>query len=128
MEEKKVTILLIEDEVALLDSYSEILEAEGWKVLKAKDGYKGMQLLLENKDRVTLVLLDLMMPGIDGLEVLRNFRENPEKYGKAPVVILTAMVSDKVIKEAYEIGAKSYLLKSELNSEDLINEVKRMLR
>ncbi|MBD3329297.1 response regulator [Candidatus Dojkabacteria bacterium] len=127
MAEEKKTILIMEDEEALLESYAEILEAQGWKVLKAPDGYKGMQALIDNKPKVDLVLLDLMMPGIDGLEVLRNIKDNPDKYGEMPVIVLTAMVSDKVIKEAYEIGAKSYLIKSELNSEDIVNEIKRVM-
>lgn len=126
-EVSKKTILIMEDEEALLESYAEILSAEGWQVLTAADGYKGMQALIDNKPKVDLILLDLMMPGIDGLEVLRNVKDNPDKYGDIPVIVLTAMVSDKVIKQAYEIGAKSYLIKSELNSEDIVSEIKRVL-
>ncbi|HEQ65366.1 MAG TPA: response regulator [bacterium] len=127
MENKRKVVLIIEDETPLLDSYSEILSSAGFDTLGASDGYKGMKVLSENKDSVDLVLLDLMMPGIDGLEVLRNFASKLGVYGEKPVIVLTAMVSDQVIKEAYELGAKSYLIKSELNSDELVNEIKRVL-
>jgi len=125
--EKQKTILIVEDEEFLVDSYSELLSSVGYKVLKATDGYKGMQALIDNLGSVDLVLLDLMMPGIDGLEVLRNIIGAPDKYGAMHIVVLTAMVSDQVIKEAYEVGAKAYLIKSELSTDDLVNEVKRIL-
>jgi len=127
MEEGKKLILIVEDEKALLDSYAEVFEANGYATLKAIDGYEGMKLLIKHVGKIDLVLLDLMMPGLDGLEVLRTMKGDVEKYGDMPVVVLTAMVSDKVIKEAYDSGAYSYLIKSELNSSDLLNEVKRVL-
>jgi CheY-like chemotaxis protein len=68
-----------------------------------------------------------MMPGMDGLEVLRTIKSDKEAYGDAPIVILTNMTSDKVIKEAFDLGAVSYLIKSELEYTDLISEVKKIL-
>lgn len=122
------TILIVEDEEALLDSYSEILQSDDAEVLKASDGYKGLKSLEDNKGKISLVVLDLMMPGMDGLEVLRTVKDQSEKYGKMPVIVLTNMVSEKVIKECYDLGAKSYLIKTELSAQDLVNEVKRVLQ
>lgn len=121
------TILIVEDEQALLDSYGEILMGEGYGIEKASDGYKALNILEEKKGKIDLVLLDLMMPGIDGLEVLRTIVKNVDRYGNVPVVVLTAMVSDEVVKEAYKEGAKSYLIKSELEIADLTKEVERVL-
>ena len=120
-------ILLVEDEAALLDTYAEILEAEGYDPLKAPDGYSGLHLLSENKTGVKLIFLDLMMAGIDGLEVLRRIKADPEKYGTPPVVILTNMTSERVIKEAFMIGANSYLIKSELEADDLVKEAQEVI-
>lgn len=120
-------ILIIEDEIALLDSYSEVLNTAGLTTIKANDGYKGLDALKKSPDDFSLILLDLMMPGMDGLEVLRTIKNDKETYGDSPIVILTNMTSDKVIKEAFDLGAVSYLIKSELEYTDLISEVKKIL-
>ena len=126
MEKKK--ILIVEDEEVLLDSYAEILESADFEVVKASDGYKGLEILENHKDELSLVILDLMMPGLDGLEVLRIKSESKEKYGKAPVLVLTNMTSEKAIKEAFDIGAVSYLIKTEMDADSLIKESKNIIR
>ncbi|HVX92593.1 MAG TPA: response regulator [Candidatus Dojkabacteria bacterium] len=123
----KKTILIIEDEQSLLDSYSEVLTNEGYNVVKATDGYKGIDILKKNHASINLILLDLMMPGIDGLEVLRTIKSDKTMYGDVPVIILTNMTSDKVIKETFDMGAVSYLVKSELDYKDLISEVNKLM-
>ncbi|MCC7290060.1 response regulator [bacterium] len=125
--ENKKTVLIIEDEKALLDSYVEVVQSAGYNVVSAIDGYKGLEVLKKSPDVISLILLDLMMPGLDGLEVLRTIKADKEGYGDAPVIILTNMTSDKVIKEAFDFGAVSYLIKSELEYTDLVNEVKKVL-
>jgi CheY-like chemotaxis protein len=126
MEKKK--ILIVEDEEMLLDSYSEILESSGYDVVRANDGYKGLELIETYKESFSLIVLDLMMPGLDGLEVLRIKTETPEKYGKTPVLVLTNMASEKAIKEAFDIGATSYLIKTEMDSDSLIKEVEKIVK
>ncbi len=122
----KKRILIVEDEEMLLDSYAEILESEGFEVLKASDGYKGLEFLEANKDGIGLVILDLMMPGLDGLEVLRIKTDSTDKYGSAPVLVLTNMTSEKAIKEAFDIGATSYLIKTEMDANSLAKEVRKI--
>ncbi len=124
--EKKI-ILVIEDEKAMLDSYAEILENAGYTVLKADDGYKGLSVLEEDNNSIDLVLLDLMMMGIDGLEVLRTIKDNKESYGNSPIVVLTNMTSEKVIEEAFNLGASAYLLKTEMDQQDLLTQVGKFL-
>ena len=123
----KKKILVIEDEEMLLDSYCEILQSAGYETVRANDGYKGLEILETEKDSLSLVMLDLMMPGLDGLEVLRIKVETPDKYGKTPVLVLTNMASEKAIKEAFDIGATSYLIKTEMDSESLLKEVEKIL-
>ncbi len=123
-------ILFVEDELDLLESYAEIVESdlENVKVDKANDGYKALELLRDKESKYDLIVLDLMMPGIDGLEVLRVMRDQPEVYGKDHnVVVLTAMVSEGVIQECYELGAKGYLVKAELETSDIAKEIERAL-
>ena len=118
-------ILIVEDEVALLDSYSELVESAGYIPMKASDGYQALDVLSNNLDQIDLVLLDLMMPGVDGLEVLKTVKNNEEKYWKMPIVILTNMTSESVVKEAFNMGATSYLVKTDLDYEGLVKELSK---
>jgi CheY-like chemotaxis protein len=127
MEGNKKMILVIEDNKDLINSYAEALESGGYDTLKALDGYQGLDIMSKNLNSIDLVLLDLMMPGVDGLEVLRTVMDNEEKYGSLPMVILTNMTSENVIKEAFSLGATSYLVKTDLDYEGLIKEVSKFL-
>lgn len=121
------TILIIEDDKQLLDSYKELVESAGYTCLTAVDGYHGLDTMSQQQGIINLVLLDLMMPGIDGLEVLRAVKANPDKYGDIPVVVLTNMTSDAVIKEAFDLGASSYLVKTDIDYEGLVKELNKYL-
>ena len=121
------TILIVEDEKDLLDSYKELIESAGFNCMTAADGYQGLDILSSQLGNINLLILDLMMPGVDGLEVLKAIKSNKEKYGDIPVVILTNMTSDTVIKEAFNLGASSYLVKIDLDYEGLIKEIEKYL-
>lgn len=118
-------ILIVEDEIPLLDSYAELVETAGYIPLKASDGYQALDTLSNNFDQIDLVLLDLMMPGVDGLEVLKTIRNNEDKYGKMPIVVLTNMTSESVVKEAFDLGAISYLVKTDLDYDGLVKELSK---
>jgi len=118
-------ILIVEDELPLLDSYAELVQAAGYVPMKASDGYQSLDILSNNLDQIDLVLLDLMMPGVDGLEVLKTIKNNEDKYGKMPIVILTNMTSESVVKEAFNMGATSYLVKTDLDYEGLVKELNK---
>jgi len=127
---KDTTILIVEDEPMILDSYSEILSGEGgFNVLKAKDGAVGLELLAANKDKIDLMILDLMMPGVDGLMVLEAMQKEKDKYvGNFPIVVLTNLSSDRVIKEAFNRGATGYIMKTEMQPERMVEQVKKFLK
>ena len=127
MSDKGKTILIVEDEKELLDSYKELVESAGYTAMTALDGYQGLDLLSKNIGGVNLVLLDLMMPGVDGLEVLRAVKANPEKYGDMPIVVLTNMTSEAVIKESFDLGSSSYLVKTDLDYQGLVRELSTYL-
>ena len=115
-------ILVIEDEPAVRAGLVDNLAYEGFQVLPAADGIEGLEIFLREKP--DLVVLDVMMPGLDGLEVCRRIRE--EKYG-TPVIMLTAKCSeiDKVV--GLEIGADDYLTKP-FNSKELLTRIKMLLK
>lgn len=121
------TILIVEDDKQLLDSYQELVSSAGYTCLTAGDGYQGLDTMAQKIGTIDLVLLDLMMPGVDGLEVLRAVKANPDKYGNIPVIVLTNMTSDAVIKEAFDLGASSYLVKTDIDYEELVRELSKYL-
>jgi CheY-like chemotaxis protein len=127
MPDHKKTVLIVEDNEALLNSYAESIESANYIALKALDGYAGLDVISKKPGEIDLILLDLMMPGVDGLEVLRTIKDNQEKYGDTPIVVLTNMTSENVIKEAFTLGAVSYLVKTDLDYEGLIKEVNKFL-
>ncbi|HOV29914.1 MAG TPA: response regulator [Candidatus Dojkabacteria bacterium] len=127
MEDLKKTILIVEDEKDLLESYKELITMGGYNVVTASDGYEGLDYLSRNVGHVDLVLLDLMMPGVDGLEVLKAVQADKEKYGDMPIIVLTNMSSELVIKDAFDLGASSYFVKSDLDYEGLLRELNKYL-
>ncbi len=119
------TVLVVEDEKELLESYQEIIETAGYNVIGVTDGYQALDVLGKRHKEVDLILLDLMMLGVDGLEVLKAIRADKEKYGEAPVIILTNMTSESVIRESFNLGASSYLVKADLDYQGLTKELER---
>lgn len=113
-------ILLVEDENFIADMYSKQLIQAGFDVKVAFDGKSGLSGL--ETDSFDLLLLDIMLPDINGLEVLRQWRvKNPESG--MLVLILTNLGQDAVIKEAFGLGANGYLIKSSLTPADIVIEV-----
>ncbi len=118
------TILAVDDEENILELIRYNLEFNGYKVISANSGEKALELLEQNT--VDLCLLDLMLPGIDGMEVLRNIRSN-NTYKKLPVIILTAK-SDEISKVVgLEVGADDYLSKP-FGVHELLARIKAVLR
>ncbi|HOR52726.1 MAG TPA: response regulator [Candidatus Pacearchaeota archaeon] len=125
--DKNKTVLIVEDEKDLLDSYKELVETAGLSALTASDGYQALDILAKNLGKVDIILLDLMMSGVDGLEVLRAIKTNTGKYGDLPVIILTNMTSESVIRESFTLGASSYLVKTDLDYNGLVKELNKYI-
>ena len=122
--DKQSKILIIEDEVSLLKSLTEVLEERGYEVVGATDGESGLRLAQErNPD---LIILDLLLPGMDGVDVLRQLRENKETEG-IPVLVLTNLSDEKTVAEVLAVGGKDYLVKSDVNLEMIANKVEEIL-
>lgn len=112
-------ILLIEDEYFILDLYKRILEDAGFEVMTAMDGEQGLEKAKLNPD---LILLDIMLPGLNGLQLLQKLKsENSMK--NIPVVLITNLGQANIIKEAFNLGVQGYLLKVRLKPQDLIDQV-----
>lgn len=118
------TILLAEDDVVLQDMYQDRLKAEGFTVVLARDGQEALDQV--NEAHPQLIILDVMMPKMNGIDVLKKLKEDSDTKD-IPVIISTAMVTDMdQIKQL--LGSKdSYLVKSEVMPGDIIALVKKKL-
>jgi len=117
-------ILFIEDESALQKTLSDYLKKEGYEVVSALDGESGLRLAQTQKP--DLILLDLILPKMDGFEVLRKLMENPETK-EIPVIILTNLERMEDIGRALELGAKTYLVKANYTLKEVAEKVKKVL-
>ena len=126
MENQRV-ILIIEDEVPLLRSYGELLKSVGYNILLAENGYKGLELLSNYAEGIDLVILDLMMSGVDGLDVLRAINKDHDKYGSMPIIVLTRMKNETIVKETFDLGVSSYLVKTDTDAPGLLKEIDKFL-
>ncbi|MBI2314955.1 response regulator [Candidatus Daviesbacteria bacterium] len=118
-------ILIVDDDQYIRDVYREVLEGEKYLVETAIDGQEG--LIKAQEGGFDLILLDAMMPKVDGLGVLRGLKENPPKQENKVILLLTNLAHDKVIDEAMQNGAKSYLIKSEMNPDEFLQNIKKFL-
>jgi len=112
-------ILLVEDELFVRELYERVLSQAGFKVVTAIDGAAGLN---SAQDRPDLILLDIMLPKIDGITVLRKLKQDKTIKG-IPVILLTNLGQESVVEEAFKIGAQDYLLKIKLAPYELVETV-----
>lgn len=119
-------ILVVEDDQFLRDFYQELLAGEGYTVDVAADGDVGLTKVLQGG--WNLILLDIMLPRRDGLQILRELKAQPPVVPNGPIVLLTNLGNDTVINQAFDLGANGYLIKSAMNPDDVLTEVNNFLR
>lgn len=121
--ENKKTILIVEDERPMLKALSDKFAYEGFRVLEARDGVMGLNIALEN--RPNIILLDIVMPIMNGMEMLKKIREVDDWGKKVPVIVLTNLTpNDKLMSEVTENEPSYYLIKSEWKLNDIVQKVK----
>lgn len=125
MDNLQKRILIVEDDQFLREFYQELLQAEGYFIDVAADGETGLAKLQNNQ--YDLVLLDIMLPKKDGVQILRDLKASGAKSSKMVIVVLSNLGQDMVIKECFELGAVGYLIKSSLNPDQVLTEVKNYL-
>lgn len=117
-------ILLVEDEDFIRELYVRQLTKAGFQVKSAVDGTSGLETL--KAETFDLLLLDIMLPGMNGLQVLREFKtQNPNS--PMITILLTNLGQEAVIKEGFELGAQAYLIKASYTPDQVVSEVKNAL-
>ena len=117
-------ILLVEDEASIRDLYFRQLTKAGFLVTAVGTGEAGVAEI--KKGQFDILLLDIMLPGINGLQVLRDFKAT---YPNSPakVILLTNLGQDAVIKEGFELGANAFLIKASFTPDQVVNEIRTVL-
>jgi len=120
----KKNILIIEDEPDLLRILAEKFQNEGFQVSTARDGEEGLSAIIKNKPDV--VLLDIIMPRLDGMSMLKKLRQEPG-YKDLPVITLTNLADSDAVVSSLEHGVFDYLIKTDWQLAEVVNKVKHRL-
>jgi len=120
----KKRILLIEDEVDMIYALTLQLEAVHYEVLSAVDGQVGLD--MARKEKPDLIVLDLMLPRMDGYKICRMLKFD-EKYKKIPIIMFTARAQDQDKKLGQEVGADAYITKP-FDSQVLLDKISALLK
>jgi len=125
MARQKTKILLVEDEDFLLDLYDKKLEDAGLEVIKAANGVEGLSLAqLELPD---LILLDILMPQVDGYEMLKRIKSD-KKTKNIPVVIFSNLSQREEIEKGLKLGAEDFIIKTSVTPTEMVGKVKEYLK
>jgi DNA-binding response OmpR family regulator len=116
-------LLIVDDEPATVDMISMFMEINGYEWIGAYNGTDGLVLL--EVEKPDMLIVDLMMPDIEGFEVCRRMRER-DTFSKTPILVISARTDQSSIEKAYSSGANGYLTKP-LNLPQLLGEVKRLI-
>ena len=120
-------IIVMEDDVAMAEIVTHKLESKGFSVLHAPDGAQGWEML--QKDPPDLVLLDLMMPEMDGFQVLENIRKSQDKkIASLPVIVLSNLWSNQDILKAQALKADEYMVKAYFTPDDILAKIEEVLK
>lgn len=118
-------IIIIDDDQYIRELYEEILKEAGYEVDTAKDGLEGFEKLHEGG--YDMVVMDVIMPKLDGIGILTKLEEEPPKKKNGPIVLLTNLANDPAVEEAMQKGAESFFIKANITPEDFLNKVKSLV-
>jgi len=118
-------ILVIEDDKFLRKVINKKLSREGYEVIEAVDGEKGLKAIKEEKP--DLILLDIILPEMDGFEVLAEIKEDPV-LSQIPVIILSNLGEKKEVEKGLKMGAKDYLIKAHFTPGEIMDKIEAAIK
>lgn len=127
MDKSHKTVLVVDDEIALVKALETVLKSEGYNVITANDGEEGFKMCHDH--RPDLILLDILMPHLDGLGMLEKLRTCKDDFCKnVPVIILTNLTNEDFEKNANKLGAPDYVIKSDTDLKSIVAMVHEKLK
>ena len=124
-DKKNYKILLVEDDTFLSGMYVSKLDMEGFETILASEGKQGLKLVKEEEP--DLVLLDIILPKMDGFEILKEIKKD-KKTKDIPVILLTNLGQKKDVDKAFELGAVDYLIKAHFMPSEVVDKIKKTLK
>jgi len=124
MTDNKKKILIVEDDEAVSLMYQRKFAQDGYMVLTAEDGARGLEMAI--KEKPDLIVLDILMPELDGFSALRQLRAN-ESTKNIPVVILTVLSDEESKLKGEKFGATEYIVKSYYTPTEIYEKIKELL-
>ncbi len=124
-DKKKTKVLLVEDEKSLADMYMMKFKREGFETCYINNGDGVLETVL--KEKPSIIMLDIILPKMDGFTVLKELKDN-SKTKKIPVVMLTNLGQDEDIKKGKELGSDGYLVKANLTPTQVVAKIKEVLK
>ena len=121
---KKIKILLVEDEIEIAEMYKEKFEESGFKMVLAFDAKQGME--KAKKEKPDLILLDILLPTENGISFLARMRKDPE-IGDTAVIALSNYDEPRTKQEAFDLKVKDYLLKTDYTPKTLVEKIRKYL-
>ena len=118
-------IILVEDDLFLRELYTDTLINAKYTVISAKDGEEGLKIIKANLD-TKLILLDLMLPKINGIDVLKEIKKDPNTKNLS-VIVLTNLNEEAIIQDALKLGANAYLVKVDYTPQEVIDMVRQYI-
>ena len=115
------SILIIDDDELLCDMVAQLLELEGYSVAVAHDGRKGLEMV--GQMQFDCILLDLVMPKMDGLQFMRRIAE--EMPGHPPIVVISASVTNDILAEGRDFGVRA-MIRKPVNAQDLVAAIEKV--
>ncbi|EKE25768.1 MAG: hypothetical protein ACD_5C00037G0005 [uncultured bacterium] len=121
----KRKIMIVEDDIFIRDIYKVRFEQEGFDVVLAENGLVALEKMQQGLNP-EIILLDIMMPGMDGIGVLKKLKEN-EQWKDLPIVMLTNISEKDKVNEAIELGIRDYLIKSHFTPSEVVQKINTLL-
>jgi DNA-binding response OmpR family regulator len=125
MADNKGLILIIEDEPGFRRIYKDFLEHENYKVIETEDGEKGFAMI--KSERPDLVLLDIVVPNLNGFEILKKVRSD-EQISKTPIIIFSVLGEKDTIKKGLEYGANDFAVKGFYSPGEMLSKIRALLQ
>ncbi len=118
-------IMVIEDEPAILKALTEVLQMNGYEVASAVNGEQGLNTIADFKP--DMILLDLILPGKNGFEVLKEVKASPEN-SRVPVIILSNLGDEEEIQQGLKLGAADFLIKADYDLSEVVKIIAKYLK
>jgi CheY-like chemotaxis protein len=124
-DQNKKTIMIVEDDAFVADIYQTKVSQEGFAVVMADNGREALK-KLEDGAKPDLILLDILMPYMDGLTFLKKRNQN-ENWKQIPTILLTNLSQKEEIDEGFSLGAKDYIIKSHFTPSEVMDKINKYL-